>query len=72
MVDSRGVFISMSGFINGVLASLPKGQELTMMLLNGVHLANVLTGHYRFQQLLDHASRSIVLRDEIHCSHKIT
>lgn len=71
-MDGRGLFISMSGFTNGVLASLPKGKELTMMLLDGVHLANVLAGHYRFQQLLDHAIQSIALRGEIHCSHKIS
>lgn len=71
-MDGRGLFISMSGFTDGVLASLPKGKELTMMLLDGVHLANVLAGHYRFQQLLDHAIQSIVLRGEIHCSHKIS
>ncbi|WJF89742.1 restriction endonuclease [Paraburkholderia bonniea] len=70
-MDGRGLFISMSGFTGGVLATLPKGKELTMMLLDGVHFANVLTGHYRFQQLLDHAIQSIALRGEIYCSHNI-
>lgn len=70
-MDGRGLFISMAGFTDGVLATLPKGKDLTMMLLDGVHLANVLAGHYRFQQLLDHAIESITLRGEIYCAHKI-
>ncbi|WP_230949565.1 hypothetical protein, partial [Burkholderia cepacia] len=61
-----------SGFTDGVLASLPKGKELTMMLLDGVHFANVLAGHYRFSQLLDYAIKSIALKGEIYCSHKIS
>ncbi|HEM7853538.1 restriction endonuclease [Burkholderia multivorans] len=71
-MDGRGLFISMSGFTDGVLASLPKGKELTMMLLDGVHFANVLAGHYRFSQLLDYAIKSIALKGEIYCSHKIS
>jgi len=70
-MDGRGLFISMEGFSDGVLATLPKGKELTMMLLDGVHLANVLTGRYTFKRLLDHAIKSIALKGEIFCSHDL-
>lgn len=70
-MDGRGLFISMAGFTDGVLATLPKGKGLTMMLLDGVHFANVLAGHYRFQRLLDHAIQSIALRGEIYCTRSI-
>lgn len=70
-MDGRGLFISMSGFTDGVLESLPTGKELTMMLLDGVHLANVLNGHYRFQQLLDHAIQSVALRGNVYCSRDL-
>lgn len=43
-----------------------------MMLLDGVHLTNVLTGRYTFKQLLDHAIKSIALRGEIFCSHSLS
>ncbi|MFK4447143.1 hypothetical protein ABH944_007410 [Caballeronia udeis] len=70
-MDGRGLFISMSGFTSGVLATLPTGKGLTMMLLDGVHLANVLTGHYRFQQLLDHAIQNITLKGNVYCSRDL-
>ncbi|CAG9179023.1 restriction endonuclease [Cupriavidus pampae] len=70
-MDGRGLFISMEGFTDGVLATLPKGKELTMMLLDGVHLANVLSGRHTFRQLLDHAIKSVALKGEILCNHAL-
>jgi hypothetical protein len=70
-MDGRGLFISMSGFSPGVLATLPKGKELKMMLIDGMHLTNVLTGSYSFLQLLNHAIQSIALKGEIYCSHRL-
>jgi hypothetical protein len=70
-MDGRGLFISMSGFTDGVLTTLPKGKELRMMLLDGMHFTNVMTGNYSFLQLLNHAIQSIALRGEIYCSHSI-
>lgn len=68
-MDGRGVFISMAGYTDGVTATLPHGKELTMMLLDGVHLTAVITGQYTFKQLLDHAIKSIALKGNIYCSH---
>ncbi|KMZ12459.1 hypothetical protein BHUM_03938c [Candidatus Burkholderia humilis] len=65
-IDGRGLFISMSGFTDGVLNSLPRGKNFTMMLLDGVHLTSVLVGQYRFQQLWIMRSRAS------HCGAKFT
>lgn len=70
--EAKGFFISMNGFTTGVLESLPRGKELKVLLLDGIHLTNVLHGHYRFQQLLDHAIANASLRGNIYCSHNIT
>lgn len=70
-MDGRGLFISMAGFTDGVTSTLPHGKELTMMLLDGIHLTSVLTGQYTFKQLLDHAIKSIALKGNIYCSHNL-
>ncbi|VVE50693.1 restriction endonuclease [Pandoraea cepalis] len=67
--DGRGIFLSMSGFTSGAIQTLPYGKEINMMLLDGVHLSNVLFGHYSFKQLLDHAIKTVSLRGEIYCPH---
>lgn len=69
--DGRGLFLSMSGFTNGAVQTLPHGKEINMMLLDGVHLSNVLFGHYTFKQLLDHAIRTVSLKGEIYCPHAL-
>lgn len=38
--------ISMSGYSKEVLNSLPRGKEIKLILLDGVHLANVIYGNY--------------------------
>lgn len=70
-MDGRGLFISMSGFTDGVTSTLPHGKDLNMMLLDGVHLTSVLTGQYTFKQLLDHSIKSIALEGKIYCSHNL-
>lgn len=70
-MDGRGLFISMSGFTDGVTSTLPHGKELSMMLLDGVHLTAVLTGQYTFKQLLDHAISSVALKGSIYCTHDL-
>jgi restriction endonuclease Mrr len=70
-LQARGFFISMSGFTNGVLESLPRGKELRVLLLDGNHLANVLSGGYSFQELLEHAIGQASLRGEVYCAHNI-
>lgn len=70
-LQARGLFVSMSGYTEGTLATLPKGKELKILLLDGQHLANVIYGMYRFQELLEHAIRQASLRGEIYCSHSL-
>jgi len=70
-MGARGIFLSMNGFTSGSLATLPKGKELKVMLLDGNHLANVLSGAYSFRDLLDHAIRHATLRGEIYCPHTL-
>lgn len=67
----RGIFLSMSGFTKGALQSLPHGKEINMILLDGVHLSNVLFGHYTFSQLLDHAIKTVSLKGEIYCNQAL-
>lgn len=70
-LDARGVIVAMNGFTGGVLQTLPKGKQLKILLLDGNHVANVLYGHYTFQELLEHAISSASLKGELYCSHQI-
>lgn len=46
--------------------------SLMIILLDGVHLANVIYGIYTFQELLEHAIRQACLKGDIFCSHSIS
>jgi hypothetical protein len=70
-MGARGIFIAMNGFSDGVLETLPRGKELKVLLLDGVHLANVIYGIYTFQQLMDHAIRCATLEGKLYCPHKV-
>jgi hypothetical protein len=70
-MDARGIVVAMNGYTDGVLETLPKGKELKVLLLDGNHLANVIYGQYRFQELLDHAIKCASLNGQLYCSHKI-
>jgi Restriction endonuclease len=70
-LDAKGIMISMNGFTEGVLDSLPKGKELRILLLDGNHLANVIFGQYTFQELLEHAISQASLKGELYCPHNI-
>jgi hypothetical protein len=70
-LQARGLFVSMSGFTDGAIATLPKGKDLRILLLDGQHLANVIYGMYRFQELLEHAIRQASLKGEIYCAHNL-
>ena len=70
--NARGIVIAMNGYTGGVLETLPEGKELKVILLDGIHLVNVINGQYRFQQLLDHAIKCASLNGELYCSHDVT
>jgi hypothetical protein len=70
-LQARGLFIAMNGFSDGAITTLPKGKELKVLLLDGNHLANVIYGLYKFQELLEHAIRQASLRGEIYCAHNL-
>jgi hypothetical protein len=70
-LEARGIFVAMNGFSKEVLESLPKGKEIKILLLDGVHLTNVISGIYTFQELLEHSISQASLRGEIYCSHEV-
>jgi hypothetical protein len=70
-LQARGLFVSMSGFTDGAVATLPKGKDLKILLLDGQHFANVIFGMYRFQELLEHAIRQASLKGEIYSAHSL-
>ena len=70
-LGARGLLLSMNGFSEGAIASLPTGRELKVLLLDGQHLANVIDGLYSFQELLEHAIRQGSVRGEIYCAHDL-
>jgi hypothetical protein len=69
--EARGIFVSMSGYSAEVLESLPKGKDIKVLLLDGVHVANVLCGHYTLHELLEHAISHASLKCQIFCPHDI-
>ena len=70
-LQSRGIFLSMNGFTNGAITTLPKGKNLKIILLDGNHLANVIYNVYKFQDLLEYSIRQASLKGEIYCTHNI-
>lgn len=70
-LQARGLFLAMNGFTDCAISTLPKGKELKVLLLDGNHLANVIYGLYKFQELLEHAIRQASLRGEIYCAHNL-
>lgn len=70
-MEARGIFISMNGYSSEIIQSLPKGKKLTTLLLDGMHLSNVIFGRYTFQELLEHALSQASLKGEIYCPHDL-
>jgi hypothetical protein len=70
-LEGRGIFISMNGYSDGVIASLPRGKEIRVLLLDGIHLAKAVFGPYNFKQLLDHAISHASLKASIYCPNII-
>lgn len=71
-MNARGLFISMTGYTDGVLSTLPIGKKLNMILLDGNHLANVIYGLYTFENLLEFAIKEATLKGNIYCSHSLS
>lgn len=67
-LEARGIFISMNGYSSEIIQSLPKGKNLKTLLLDGMHLSNVIFGNYTFQELLEHSLSQASLKGEIYCS----
>jgi hypothetical protein len=66
-MDSRGIFIAMEGYSSEVLSSLPKGKEIKVLLLDGIHFSSVIYENYTFQELIEHAISYASVRGEIYC-----
>ena len=71
-LDQRGIIISMAGYTDGVIEGLPRGKEIKIMLLDGMHFSNVIFGLYTFQELLEHCISHAALKCELYCPHAIT
>ena len=71
-LDARGIIISMNGYTSGVIESLPRGKELKVLLLDGVHFTNVISGLYSFKELLDYAVSQASLKANLYCSHDLS
>ena len=71
-LDARGIMISMNGYTSGVIESLPRGKELKVFLLDGVHLTNVISGLYSFKELLEHAISQASLKANLYCSRDLS
>lgn len=70
-MDARGLLISMSGFTPGVLENLPRGKDIKVMLLDGIHFANVIFGQYKFTELLNFAITQASLKGNIYCASSL-
>ncbi|MDQ0885015.1 hypothetical protein QFZ81_000103 [Paenibacillus sp. V4I9] len=70
-LDARGVFFSINGYSKEVLSTLPRGREIKVLLFDGVHLMNVFSGIYTFNELLEYSLKQASLKGEIYCSHTI-
>lgn len=70
-MGARGLFISMNGYSKEIVDSLPKGKEIKVLFLDGMHIANVIFGNYTFQELLEHAISQASLKSNIYCSHDL-
>ena len=70
-LDARGIFIAMNGYSKEVLKSLPHGKDLKVLLLDGVHIANVFSGLYSFRELMEYSVSQASLKGELYCSHNL-
>lgn len=50
------------------IESLPKGKDIKMLFLDGVHFANVISDIYTFNDLLEYAIFQASLKGNIYCS----
>jgi hypothetical protein len=64
-MDARGIFISMEGYTQPTLSALPKGKTIKVLLMDGVHLMNVITGQYTFGELLEASIKQASLKGEV-------
>ncbi|VBB05705.1 restriction endonuclease type iv mrr [Lucifera butyrica] len=70
-LEARGIFIAMNGYSNEVIQSLPKGKNLKVLLLDGIHITNVISGLYTFKELMEYAISQASLKGEIYCLHDL-
>ncbi len=71
LVGTRGVFIAINGYSKEMLQSSLIGKELKIVLLDGMHIINVLAGRYTFNELLKKSIEQASLNGKIYCEHDI-
>lgn len=70
-LESRGIFISMNGYSSEVLESLKIGKTSKVILLDGTHIMNLLTGRYSVKEMLDYCIKEACLKGNINPSANI-
>jgi hypothetical protein len=70
-IGARGIVIALNDYTDSVMATLPTDKELKLLLLDGNQLANVVYGHYKFEDLLNHAIRQATLNGQPYCPHQL-
>ena len=65
-LEARGIFVSMEGYSNEILNSLPTGKSLRIILFDGVHLSNIVAGVYSFSDLMNYAIKEASMKGNIY------
>ncbi len=71
LAGTRGIFISMSGYSNEMLQSSVIGKELKVLMFDGLHFTNVISGNYTFSELMDTAIEQASLNGKIYCTQDV-
>ncbi len=71
LAGTRGIMISMNGYSKEMLESISIGKELKVMIFDGVHLMNVLSGMITFSELMNNAIRQASLNGKLYSTYQM-
>ncbi len=69
--DKRGIFFAMNGYEDSVTSSTAHGRDLMILLFDGRHLTNAISGVYTMPDLLEYAIQQFSLKGVMYCSHSL-
>jgi hypothetical protein len=70
--ESRGIFIAMNGYSPELQQSIYRGKELKAIFWTGQHLANLFSGMYTFQELMNYALSEASVKGNIFCDSQFS